>query len=78
MYKYNNNLFEVFMATVKKKPATSVTKPRDTQNAFTFAVEKELKDAFVNSCIAMDSTASRELRQFMRQYLAKHGQQKLI
>lgn len=77
MYKYNNNLFEVFMSTVKKKSPT-VTKPRDTQNAFTFAVEKELKDAFVNSCIAMDSTASRELRQFMRHYLAKHGQQKLI
>jgi hypothetical protein len=61
---------------------TSKKSKTDTQkeslNTFTFAVEKELKDAFVNSCVSMDSTASRELRQFMRQYLAKHGQQKLI
>jgi hypothetical protein len=77
MYIYNNNFIGGFMAAVKKS-ALPVTKPRDTQNAFTFAVDKDLKDAFVNSCIAMDSTASRELRQFMRKYLAKHGQQKLI
>lgn len=66
-----------------KKTTSPVTKSKVTvteakQHMFTFAVEKELKDAFVNSCVAMDSTASRELRQFMRQYLAKHGQQKLI
>ncbi len=65
------------MPSVKKtKPVAA--KDRDTLNTFTFAVEKELKGAFVSSCIAMDSTASRELRGFMRQYLAKHGQQKLI
>lgn len=65
------------------KKTTNVTKSKvsvtkTVQHMFTFAVEKELKDAFVNSCLAMDTTASRELRQFMRQYLAKHGQQKLI
>jgi hypothetical protein len=70
------------MATAKKS-TTPVTKSKtaatkNAQNAFTFAVEKELKDAFVSSCLAQDSTASRELRLFMRQYLAKHGQQKLI
>jgi hypothetical protein len=63
------------MATAKK---TKPVPQKEALNTFTFAVEKELKDAFVNSCVAMDSTASRELRQFMRQYLAKHGQQKLI
>lgn len=47
-------------------------------NMFSFVVEKELKDAFVNSCAAMDTTASRELRAFMRQYLAKNGQTKLL
>lgn len=70
------------MAAAKKSTSTvTKSKPSVTKealNTFTFAVEKELKDAFVNSCVAQDSTASRELRLFMRQYLAKHGQQKLI
>jgi hypothetical protein len=61
---------------VAKKVKSSESK--ESLNTFTFAVEKELKDAFVNSCVAMDSTASRELRAFMRQYLAKNGQTKLL
>lgn len=40
-------------------------------------VDKNLRDAFVLSCQSMDSTASRELRHFMRQYVAKHSQQSL-
>jgi hypothetical protein len=69
------------MPAAKKKPTVTkskVTVTKNIQQKFTFAVEEELKDAFVNACLAMDSTASRELRGFMRNYLAKHGQQRLI
>lgn len=71
------------MATLKKSKSTpdirgKVGAQKESLNTFTFAVDKELKDAFVNSCVLMDSTASRELRAFMRQYLAKHGQTKLL
>lgn len=71
------------MATLKKSKSApdtggKVGVQKESLNTFTFAVDKELKDAFVNSCVLMDSTASRELRAFMRQYLAKHGQTKLL
>jgi len=63
------------MASAKKlKP----TKDSEQPGMFSFLVDKELKDAFVNSCTAMDTTASREIRAFMRQYIAKNGQQRLI
>ncbi|KAA1174612.1 hypothetical protein [Photorhabdus heterorhabditis] len=40
-------------------------------------VEKDLRDAFSRACQLADSSASRELRHFMRQYVAKHAQQQL-
>ncbi len=53
------------------------TKPVERDVSFTIRVEKNLRDAFVLACQSADSTASREIRQFMRQYIAKHSQQKL-
>jgi hypothetical protein len=44
---------------------------------FTIRIEKHLKDAFLKSCKAKDSNASREMRLFIRSYIAKHGQQSL-
>jgi len=37
-------------------------------------VPKSLRDAFVASCKGQDTTASRELRQHMRNYVKKNGQ----
>lgn len=69
------------MPAIKKSKTVTkskVTVTKNIQHKFTFAVDEELKDAFVNACLSMDSTASRELRGFMRNYLAKNGQQRLI
>ncbi len=41
-------------------------------------VDKDLRDAFIEACRRNDSTASQELRRFMRDYVKKHGQQKLL
>ena len=41
-------------------------------------VEQNLKDAFIATCKTQDSTASQELRKFMREYIKKHGQQDLF
>lgn len=38
----------------------------------------ELRDVFVQICKDRDTTASRELREYIRKYVAKHSQQKLL
>lgn len=34
-------------------------------------IEAELRDAFIETCQAMDTTASREVRRFIRDFLAQ-------
>lgn len=36
-------------------------------------IEAELRDAFIEACQAMDTTASREVRRFIRDFLARSG-----
>ena len=45
---------------------------------FSFACDLELRDAFVECCKEQDTSSSRELRTYMRRYLAKHGQKDLF
>lgn len=40
---------------------------------FTVRAEKELIEAFTQTCKAQDTTASREVRQFMRDYLRQNA-----
>lgn len=40
--------------------------------------DRELRDSFLDTCIEMDTNASRELRSFMRSFLAKNGQGQLL
>jgi len=37
-------------------------------------VEQDLKNSFIAACKSQDSTASQELRKFMRDYVNKHSQ----
>lgn len=37
-------------------------------------VEQDLKQSFISACKSQDSTASQELRKFMREYVKKHNQ----
>lgn len=39
-----------------------------------FRVERDLKESFIQACRANDTTAARELRLFMRDYLKRNGQ----
>ncbi|EGT92428.1 hypothetical protein AB2R53_18290 [Acinetobacter baumannii] len=41
-------------------------------------VDQELKDTFIACCKSQDSTASQELRKFMRQYVKQYAQQDLF
>ena len=41
-------------------------------------VERTLKEAFLASCKERDTTASREIRHFMRGCLKKHGQKSMF
>lgn len=40
-------------------------------------VDEALRDAFVACCKARDTTAARELREHMRDYIKKYGQRRL-
>lgn len=40
--------------------------------------DKELRDAFIDACGRMDTSASREVRRFMRSFLTKYGQEELF
>lgn len=41
-------------------------------------LDSELKDAFISVCNSQDSTASQEIRKFMKSYIKKHGQHDLF
>jgi len=43
-----------------------------------FLIEPSLWETFRRVCEAQDTTASREIRQFIREYLRKHSQQDWI
>lgn len=43
-----------------------------------FRVEKELRDAFLKACNSNDETGAQVLRKFMREYVEKNAQGKLI
>ncbi|KQK32673.1 hypothetical protein [Acinetobacter baumannii] len=41
-------------------------------------VDQELKEAFISCCKSQDSTASQELRKYMRDYVKRFSQQDLF
>ncbi|MBJ8484814.1 MULTISPECIES: hypothetical protein [Acinetobacter] len=41
-------------------------------------VEQDLKENFIAACKSQDSTASQELRKFMREYVKKYNQLELF
>lgn len=49
-----------------------------TYKTFTIRVDTSLKDSFLKACNSMDSTAAREIRLFMRDYVKKNGQADLF
>lgn len=49
----------------------------DPSTQLTIKVPKTLRDAFSKACQQQDTTASREIRAFMREYLKRHGQKDL-
>lgn len=50
-----------------------MNKNTETVN-YTIRIDKELKDRFVKICKAMDSDSSKEIRKFMKKYIAENGQ----
>ncbi len=50
-----------------------MTKDTKTVN-YTIRLDKELKDRFVKICKAMDSDSSKEIRKFMKKYIAENNQ----
>lgn len=49
-----------------------------SQTQLPVKLDRELKDAFISCCKSQESSASQELRKFMREYVRKHSQQDLF
>ena len=55
-----------------------VKKEDDYETTITFKLRGSLKEAFTETCEDMDTTVSRELREFMKRYIAKNAQVPLL
>lgn len=53
----------------KKKESTKTSQ-------LVIRLEKDERDAFVDLCAELDTSAAREIRQFMRKFVKKHGKAK--
>lgn len=58
--------------------ARKKVKRKDIRIQMSFECDVELRDAFVLTCREGDTSSARELRSFMRKFVAKNGQQKLL
>lgn len=50
----------------------------ESQKRITILAEHELHEAFLKTCRYLDTTGSQEIRKFMRNYVVKNGQRKLL
>ena len=48
---------------------------KDEEVKLVVRIEAGLRDAFIEACQNMDTTASREVRRFIRDFLAHSGQE---
>lgn len=48
---------------------------KDEEVKLVVRIEAGLRDAFIEACQDMDTTASREVRRFIRDFLARSGQE---
>ena len=46
---------------------------RDKEAKLVVRIEEKLRDAFIEACQDMDTTASREVRRFIRDFLERSG-----
>lgn len=49
-----------------------------SKEILTVRIEKELKEKFIETCKDQESDASKEIRKFIKQFIAQHGQGKLL
>ena len=47
-------------------------KSKNKTSQLVIRLEKEERDAFVELCAELDTSAAREIRHFMRRFVAKH------
>jgi flagellar motor switch protein FliG len=57
---------------VTKKETKKSGKKKDAQ--LILRLDKEQRDAFVDLCKEMDTSAAREIRRFIRGFLKEHGE----
>jgi uncharacterized protein (DUF4415 family) len=50
---------------------------KDNRTMMNVKLDKDLRDAFVETCKGQDTTAAQVLRHYMRDYVRKYGQKKL-
>ena len=58
---------------IKKNDKKSAKKSGKKSSQLVIRVEKEERDAFVSLCEDLDTSAAREIRRFMRDFVARHA-----
>lgn len=74
----DRNSENVKCITNNEKGVVTMTEPKTKTKMFTAKVDDDLLKAFKYACENQDTTASQAVRAFMREYVRKHGQIKLI
>lgn len=73
-YIYNVNIFLLLIGVyIMEKKKTR----HEQRTNFTIRVEEDLKQRFIAVCKANETDASKEMRKFIKDYLAKHSQTKM-
>jgi len=68
---YNPKVPEKFLSSTKK------VKEMEKQKQLKFTLDESLHRSFMAICKDLDTTASREMRRFIREYVRKHSQSKI-
>ena len=67
------------MPKAAKTTTKKVNKTKESSDVMLgIRCDRELRDAFIDACTRMDTSASREVRRFMRSYLTKYGQEEMF
>ncbi|MFZ1829657.1 MAG: hypothetical protein WAW42_13060 [Candidatus Competibacteraceae bacterium] len=59
---------------MSKSKKQKSNKDKDEEVKLVVRIEAGLRDAFIEACQDLDTTASREVRRFIRDFLARSGQ----
>ena len=72
-YPYNSGLYQARSKFVTKSKNGKKAKPKDSQ--LVIRINRAERDRFVDACMEMDTSAAREIRRFIRDFVKENYQE---